>query len=363
MDLVGKEIIHEVFGEGKIIEDIDNYLTIQFEIGEKNFVFPDAFRSFLKFKNKEDTKLLLPNIKDKLKVKQENKKERRRLSEEKRLLNIRIYDHKKAIMKKKSNSASKPKRVNQESSNIVFKCNLCNGGQSSEQVGFNGVCNDEMIKTNITVENSVWCKSKESPCSKYHNNEIKREELDSIFENDGVVCYESTMLRDWKAYAGVVQSGKNKGKPKKLARARKNSICVLTTRDPQTIEDTRYIFAVFLIDEFNAGNDIEEGYVSSNSKYKIKLSPKEAGKLLFWNYYANNSNPQNISWNSGLHRYVYNEQAAQILKDIVEIKKDTKDEDLAKEFLKYYCDINKIDDKKIGELKGALVQQDALATN
>ncbi|MDD2447927.1 MAG: hypothetical protein PHY91_09680 [Tissierellia bacterium] len=363
MDLVGKEIIHETFGEGKIIKDIDNYLTIQFEIGEKNFVFPDAFKSFLKFKNKEDTKILLPDINDKFTKKLEIKRERRKLSEKRRMLNIKVYDYKNAITKKKTKSSSKPKRIKQDSSNIVFKCNFCNGGHSSEQVGFNGICSDDMIKANITVENSVWCKSEESPCFKYYNNDITREELDSIFEIDEAFCYESTMLKDWKAYAGVVQSGKNKGKPKKLARARNNSLCVLTTRDPQTIEDTRYIFAVFLIDEFNEGNEIKEGYVGSKSKYKVKLSPEEAGEILFWNYYSNNNNPQNISWNSGLHRYIYDEQAAQILKDIAEVKKGTKDEKLANEFLKYYCDINKIDIKKIKELKGALIQEDALVTS
>ena len=40
----------------------------------------------------------------------------------------------------------------------------------------------------------------------------------------------------------------------------------------------------------------------------------------------------------------------------VEIKKGTEDEQLAKDFYKYFCDINRIDVEALGELSGALRQ-------
>ena len=162
------------------------------------------------------------------------------------------------------------------------------------------------------------------------------------------------MLRDWKAYAGVVQTGERKGEPMKLQKVQHNSLCVLTTRNPQMIEDDRYIFAVFLVDETYVGDKQEEGYVATRSKYKIKLSPKQAEKMLFWKYYKNSKQPEKPKWGSGLHRYFNDEIAVEILKDIVNIKKNTEDEALAKEFLDYFCKTNEIDINKIKKTSGAL---------
>lgn len=52
----------------------------------------------------------------------------------------------------------------------------------------------------------------------------------------------------------------------------------------------------------------------------------------FWRYHANEKQPEIAAWSSGLHRYFNDEQAAQILRDIVKIKKGTADEALAREF-------------------------------
>ena len=77
----------------------------------------------------------------------------------------------------------------------------------------------------------------------------------------GFVCYESAMLRDWRAFAGYVQIGKNKGTPFKLLKVQPYSLCILTTRDPDSEnESDRYIFAVFLVDETYAGDSREAGY-------------------------------------------------------------------------------------------------------
>ena len=356
MDLINKEVIHKIFGEGIIITNVNGYLTIQFSVEEKNFVFPDAFKSFLKFKNSKDTESLLPAIKEEFIMKEEEEKERQELIKKERALKLEAY---RAEKDSKSKSKPKTRKSIEESSNLAFRANYCDGGQNSEQIGFSGVCSDKIISNNIEGEKYTWCKSEDSLCMKYHNKEITREELDRTFGKSRIICYESMMLRDWKAYAGSVLRGDNKGKPKKLGRANKNALCILTTCEPGTEEDTRYIFGVFLVDEVFKGDTKEEGYVSSGSKFKIKLSREEAQRLLFWNYYVNATNPQNILWNSGLFRYFHNNQAAQILRDIVRIKKDTQDEDLAKEFFEHFCQINRIDIDTLGEINGALKQTES----
>ncbi|NLI89167.1 MAG: hypothetical protein GX366_01980 [Epulopiscium sp.] len=185
---------------------------------------------------------------------------------------------------------------------------------------------------------------------------ITRSELDNIHNNGNYVCYESQMLREWKALAGVVQRGQRKGEPMKLNKVQNNSLCILTTRLPNSSERDRFIFGVFLVDENYEGDGSEAGYVTTKSKYKIKLSPKEAQKMLFWNYHANENKPEIATWSSGLHRYFEDEQAVQILKDIASLKKGTKDESLANEFLMHFSRINDIDIDLVTGNNGALMR-------
>ena len=190
----------------------------------------------------------------------------------------------------------------------------------------------------------------------FMNGQITRVELDDLLANGDLVCYESQMLRDWKAMAGIVQNGDRKGQPMHLSGVQTNSLCVLTTREPYTTEEDRFIFAVFLVDQTYDGDDLDEGFVSTQSKYKIKLSTEQAHQMPFWRYHANEKQPEVAVWSSGLHRYINDEQAAQILRDIVEIKKGTEDEALAKEFYETFCTITKIDSESLGDPNGALCQ-------
>ena len=76
--------------------------------------------------------------------------------------------------------------------------------------------------------------------------------------------------------------------------------------------------------------------------------------MLFWNYYNNEKDHEKAAWGQGLHRYITDEQAASILKDIVSVKKGKKDEALAQEFLERFCEINSIDISDFPIMEGAL---------
>lgn len=335
MNLLNEKVHHKMFKGGMIIAFTESHITVKFGDAEKKFVFPDAFEEFLQIENEE--------LAEKIKTVIRNKKaEKLKLQKEK-------IDFPKATLKSTTN---RPKKIAR--ANIAFKCNYCDGGKSQKQVGYCGVCSDGAIENNVAVEHRTWCTSDTSACLKYYNGEISRNELDAMCANGGFVCYESQMLRDWKALAGIVQHGENKGKPMKLNRVQTNSLCVLTTRNPNSSEDKRYIFAAFLVDETYDGDEVDEGYVATTSKYKIKLSPEEGHKLLFWNYHSNTNQPEVPAWNSGLHRYFDDIQAVQILRDIVLTKAGTPDEPLAKEFLDYFCKVNNIDVKYMALTQGAL---------
>lgn len=140
----------------------------------------------------------------------------------------------------------------------------------------------------------------------------------------------------------------------KLNQVQNNSLCVLTTRNPDSIESERYIFGVFLVDENSKGDNESEGYVMAKSKYRIDLTPKEAHKMLFWNYYSNNNKPAVAVWSSGLHRYFKDDEAIQILSDIAKLKQNTKEQKLANDFLNYFAQISDINLSIMPGKKGAL---------
>ena len=60
--ILGQIVIHRAFGEGKIISYNDRYITVLFDVGKKNFIFPDAFKTFLKAKNEKFQDMLLKGL-------------------------------------------------------------------------------------------------------------------------------------------------------------------------------------------------------------------------------------------------------------------------------------------------------------
>ncbi len=344
MDLINMKVSHKIFGDGIIVAKDNSYITIKFHNDERKFGYPNAFDGYL---STEDTEF-------NNKVKEEIEAIKRLEEEKKEEMAKKEKENLKAAFTKEEKKERKGKIYPRE--NIAFKCNYCDGGKSDKEIGFNGVCSDEIIKNNIEIEQRTWCSSKESDCLSYLNGEISRLELDSIHNDGAYVCYESQMLREWKAMAGIVQRGERAGQPMKLNRVQNNSLCVLTTRLPNASEEDRFIFGVFLVDENYEGDNYEEGYVSTKSKYKIKLSPKEAEGMLFWSYHANENQSEVARWGSGLHRYFNDEQAIQILRDLALIKEDTEDKELAEEFLQCFARINGIDIDSVTEKNGALIR-------
>jgi len=340
MNIQGQVVTHKAFGKGTVLSTDCNHIVISFaKVGEKTLQFPDVFISFLKADDVTFSQYVEGLIEGK---QQQEKKERERKE-------LEYQKHNQAFDKKVKAGYKKMARAN-----IAFKCNFCDGGRSDKQVGYHGVCSDPIINNNIEVEHRTWCSSDNSACFNYFNGKISREALDNICEDEGLVCYESQMLRDWKALAGIVQNGDRKGEPMKLHQVQRNSLCVLTTRNPGSRESERYVFGVFLVDDTYEGDGEDAGYVSTSLKYKLKLSPKEAQKILFWNYHSNSNNSEVPAWNSGLHRYFQDDVAIQILRDIVEVKKETSDYLLAEEFLDFFCKISHVNIAEIASPSGAL---------
>lgn len=341
MDFLNKRIIHSTLGQGVVCEYNHPHFCVRF--GEKvlKFSYPGSFAGYLRFADEEDQRMVEDMIREK-----EEKQAKEKL--------IRVSNYIPSASSKNKPSEVKNQKNKVEKTNIAFKCNFCDGGSNKYHIGYRGACSDEMIQYNIQYAQHSWCSDPNCPCSQYLHGEIDARELDGMCQDGGSVCYESQMLREWTAFAGFVLTGDRKNEPKKIKRIQINSLAVLTTRKPDMPEEDRFIFGVFLVDDAGEGNNAEEGFVQSNSKYRIELSPSEAPRMKFWNYHSNDNNPSKAAWSQGLYRYISDMEAVQILRDIVEIKRIPVEKQLARELLAHFCTTKKIDISTVPEATGAL---------
>ena len=339
MDIINVKVYHKNFGCGVITAVEEKLVTVLFESGiVKKFQYPQSLGTSLTVceeKTRETLKGEVCRILEDERLKKEAEREK--------LKSMPSLDRKSSVGDKRSDRP-----------NIAFKCTYCDGGKSDSSLGFYGVCSDRIIEYNVCDEKHSWCSNEKSLCRCYLEGVMSRTELDAWMYDVGYVCYESQMLRDWTARAGVHQSGARKGEPMKLRNIGTGSLCVLTTRTPCSAEEERLIFAVFLVDRTFDGDENQSGFVKCESKYKLSLTPKQAKKMPFWKYYANSNSPEKAMWGTGLHRYFEDICAVQILRDIAKIKKGTADEALALEFLEKFCAYVGISPKQAGDPFGML---------
>ncbi|MFS0575672.1 malate synthase [Sporosarcina sp. 179-K 3D1 HS] len=167
---------------------------------------------------------------------------------------------------------------------------------------------------------------------------------------------QQNVFTDWQVSTGMIQSGKNKGQPNRVARLGPNSAVLLTARESDQPETERRILGLYLVEETYSGNLGDNGMIPSHAEFRIELTEQEAEKMLFWNYYINQNYPHRTTWNSGKHRYFDNVWTAQILQDIIALQTDDEHIKKSKNLLEYFCQMNAIDMDNIPEASGALKQ-------
>ena len=167
---------------------------------------------------------------------------------------------------------------------------------------------------------------------------------------------EDKIFAEGRVFIGKVKNGKNKGQPRRLARINWKSGCLLTRREPHMPEKDRRILGVFMAEEGFNGQTCKDGYILAHPEYRLRLSEQESDKMLFWNYYMNKNFPTRMTWNSGRQRYFDNIWMAQILQDIVSLKKKPGEREDAQRFFEYFCKINHINGDKLPKANGALMQ-------
>lgn len=159
---------------------------------------------------------------------------------------------------------------------------------------------------------------------------------------------------EWKVFSGEIKSGNNKGKPNKPTRLHPNSAVLLTARDSNMLEKDRRILGVYMVKGDFVGKLNEDGYIPAHSKYRLQLTEQESNQLLFWDYYVNEKSPQKMTWNTGKFRYFDNLWMAQILFDIISLKSDPNERELAQQFFTHFCKMNQITEQELPKPNGAM---------
>ncbi|UZM97905.1 hypothetical protein OL548_23650 [Lysinibacillus sp. MHQ-1] len=145
------------------------------------------------------------------------------------------------------------------------------------------------------------------------------------------------LFQSGKFFSGILKSGNNIGKPNKPSRLHPNSAVVLTAIDPKMPEKDRRILGVYMVKEDFVGKICEDGYIPAHSLYRIQLTEQESNQLLFLEILYKRKNPlKKIIWKTGKYRYFENLWMAQILLDIVSLKSDSNERELAQQFFKHF---------------------------
>ncbi|MBS4214948.1 malate synthase [Neobacillus rhizophilus] len=165
-----------------------------------------------------------------------------------------------------------------------------------------------------------------------------------------------TAFTEWKVFSGVIKTGNNKGKPNKPIRLHQNSVCLLTARDSEMPEKDRRILGVYMVNRNFIGKLCEDGMIPAHSEYRLQLTKEESDQLLFWKYFANEKSLDKMTWNSGKYRYFDNVWMAQILFDIVSLKSDPKERELAQQFFEHFCKMNAISNQELPKPNGVLMR-------
>jgi len=283
MNLIDKEVMHRQFGKGIVVGLTDSCIEVRFESGNKRFVFPDAFGTYLILLDKKaaaSVKRLKAKREEELK-KEELLHEQEKLERQEEILR---YLHREKLLKN--------------------------------------------LKIHPSSQAAFWCDEEE----------------------------QGRVFADWQVTTGFIKSGTKKGQIATINRLNKNSACVFTFRAPGIPEKERRIIGLYMVTEDFIGKLCQDGIIPAHPEYRIRLTPEESGKMLFWNYYRNDKYPNKIVWNAGKYRYLDNIWVAQMLKDIVSLKTDAEEKKLAKRFLEYYCDLNRIEIKELPNPEGELLR-------
>jgi hypothetical protein len=181
---------------------------------------------------------------------------------------------------------------------------------------WSGICSPNIADFNFA--NRTWCKMQsrlDKNCQNFSQSE---------FDNGYFPCMDSVALLNLSFYAGTFHGVKRNNDPIRAINVKLGKLALFTSREPGSPERQRFIFAIGQI------NKITEENLGSTVPNEVFHCDKETALIFnsnfrpkFWNYYRN-ANTDLEKWNTGLVRYVSDNQILNLLDDLLVDKRLTK---------------------------------------
>lgn len=302
MELLNLKVRHKKFGEGVIVSNDNDKVIVHFPgiNSDKKFVYPDAFEKFLQIDDKcveEAAKQDIAKMQEEMKERQEERK--------------------------KKEEQEKIKRLEEE----LFQ---------------------EFIEANQKKSEKTSHKRKKVPVKKYSNIALKKDMPEVILEEET-----ADILKNGKI--SITFHNKKKEINQWLDQT-KGTFGMITSVPLGENESERMVSGVFMTTSFQM-EDEDGGIITLSNQYKITLTMEEMKKIKFWEFYFNPEEPATIKFLGEDYCYFSDNQAAQFLLKIYEVKQNEREKQLVGECLDCFCKVKKLDLCKLEKPEGPLAQR------
>lgn len=160
----------------------------------------------------------------------------------------------------------------------------------------------------------------------------------------GMVCNKlEDVLSSWSLSSGRFLSGMSAGEPRVPVKLKPNSACLLTICPEGEGESERRIVGAFMVKEDFFGDLCTDGIIEAHELYRTTLQDNEALRL--WEYFEKSKQPKR--WGNTEYKYFANNTMQKILYDMKNAIACTERRELAEDFYRYFCKINRLSENKI----------------
>ena len=128
------------------------------------------------------------------------------------------------------------------------------------------------------------------------------------------------------------------GGPRFPDRLKPNSMCLLTVRDKQQMEEKRRVIGAFMVEEDFIGSHCRDGIIHVHPHYRLQLPLQQ--QPLFWPYIVRE--PQKQRWSESAFKYASNHATERILFDLKSRIFKAEEQSRAEAFYQYFCEMNRL---------------------
>ncbi|MBE7639091.1 hypothetical protein GUB10_01990 [Salegentibacter sp. BLCTC] len=187
--------------------------------------------------------------------------------------------------------------------NVAFKVTYTDSNWS-------GVCSPKMAAHNFKYR--TWC-SVQSDFDVNCQHPVYK--MPGNLNKEMYPCTDCIAQKELMFYPGHYHSNDRDNEPISYLYIQEGKMALFTSKEPNSDESERFIFAVGQITKIENVQDVNGSYDRFHCDKETAIIFKR-NRLKFWNYYTNENAPSRAAWNSLLFRYLDDDIVGEVLKDV-----------------------------------------------